>query len=57
MEKGDDNTFTESLTSVKLKINDALSLSMNFKIKNNSVVPDNIKHTDTQTTVNIIYDF
>jgi len=57
MDKGDNNTFTESLTSVKLKINAALSLSLNFKVKNNSIVPDNIKHTDTQTTVNIIYDF
>jgi len=57
MEKGKENTFVESLTTIKLKINDSLSLNLNLKIKNNSIVPANIKHTDSQTTINIVYDF
>lgn len=57
MEKGENNTFVESLSSIKVKINDSLSLNLSLKVKNNSIVPENIKHTDTQTTVNIVYDF
>jgi putative salt-induced outer membrane protein YdiY len=57
VEKGKDNQFTESTTSVKIKINDSLALSINFELKNNTNVPVDIKHTDTQTTVKIVYDF
>jgi len=57
MEKGKENTFIESLTTIKLKINDSLALHLNLKIKNNSIVPEGIKQTDTQTTINIVYDF
>ncbi len=57
MDKGNDNTYIESSSTIKLKINGSLSLNLNLKIKNNSNVPVNIKRTDTQTTVNIVYDF
>ncbi len=57
MEKGNDNTYIESSSTIKLKINGSLSLNLNLKIKNNSNVPDRVKRTDTQTTVNIVYDF
>lgn len=56
-EIGEDNTYTESETSLKVKINSALAMKLNLTIKDNSKVLDGNKHTDTKTSVTLAYDF
>lgn len=57
VEKGDENTLTESTTGLKVKINSALALKLSFKVKDNSQVPVDKKHTDAETAVTLVYDF
>ena len=57
VEGGSDNTYTESNTELKVKINAALAMKVTFSVKNNSDVPVGIKHTDTTTAVTLVYDF
>jgi len=57
VEVGDENTLTESTTELKVKINTSLALKVSFKIKDNSDVPAGNKHTDSETTVALVYDF
>lgn len=54
---GGDNTYTESVTGLKVKINASLALKLTATIKDNSDVPAGKKHTDTQTAVTLVYDF
>lgn len=56
VESGSTNTASESTTSLKLKINSSLAMKLGFKIQDNSDVPVGIKHTDTQTSLTLVYD-
>ena len=56
VESGSSNTSTESTTSLKVKINSSLAMKLGFKVQDNSDVPVGIKHTDTQTSLTLVYD-
>jgi putative salt-induced outer membrane protein len=53
VEKGDESTYTESVTAFNVKINAALSVKFSYTIKNNSVVPVGLENTDTYTAFGI----
>lgn len=57
IEKGEDNTVSESITELKLKINNSLAMKTTYTIKHNSVVPVGTKKTDTRMAVTLVYDF
>lgn len=57
VEGGSENTYTESITELKVRINAALAMKVTFAVKDNSDVPVGIKHTDTETAVTLVYDF
>ena len=51
-----DNTHTESVTSLKSRINSKLSMKLALSASHNSHVPEDIKKTDTITSVTLVYD-
>lgn len=57
VESGSANTVTESITSLKVRINSSLAMKLGLKIMDNSDVPAGKKHTDTETGVTLVYDF
>ena len=57
VDHGSDNTYSEAITDLKVKINSALAMKLTFKVKDNSDVPVGTKHTDTETAVTLVYDF
>ncbi len=57
LEKGADNTYTESVTAVKASLIGSLALSVSYTVKHNSSVPVGTVNTDTYTTVSIEYSF
>ena len=57
VESGEDNTYAESVTGLKVRINSALAMKLSFTAKRNSEVPAGTKKTDTLSAVNLVYDF
>lgn len=57
VEYGKDNTFTESITELKLTVVGSLFTSLSFTAKNNTDVPDGTKKSDTFTAINLGYAF
>ena len=57
VEHGSANTLTQSTTSLKVKINSSLAMRLGLKVQDNSEVPDDKKHTDTETSLTLVYDF
>ena len=57
VEAGDDNTYTESRSSVSAQLIGALSLVGSYTIRNNSDVPVGTEKTDTQTAISLEYAF
>ncbi len=57
VEYGEDNTFTESITELKLSIVGNLFASISFSVRNNSEVPADTEKTDTATTFTLAYAF
>ena len=57
IESGDTNTYIESETSLKMKINGNLSSKIAYTIKQNSSVPVGTKKTDTVTIIALVYGF
>lgn len=57
IEDGDENTHTESETSLKLKIDGNLSAKIAYLAKRNSKVPAGKEKSDTVTTVSLVYGF
>ena len=53
----DINTKTKAESAVLTQIAGSLSLKVSLTIDNNSIVADNVEHTDTQTSASIIYTF
>jgi putative salt-induced outer membrane protein YdiY len=56
-EVGEDNTFSESVTSVTTTLIGALSLVASHTIRHNSDVPVGTEKRDTRTAVSLQYDF
>ena len=50
------NTHTESVTSLKSRINGNLSMKAAYTMTHNSRVPEGIKKTDTITSLTLVYD-
>lgn len=57
VESGDENTYTESDTSLKTKINGNLAAKISYLVKRNSDVPDDIEKSDKITTISLVYAF
>ncbi|MEJ2362554.1 MAG: DUF481 domain-containing protein [Gammaproteobacteria bacterium] len=57
VESGSANTSTTSSSSLKLKVNSSLAMKLGLNVQNNSTVPPGKKHTDTITSVTLVYDF
>lgn len=57
VESGDENTYSESVTSLTSQLVGKLDLSVSYTIKRNSDVPLGREETDTYTTINIVYSF
>lgn len=57
VEKGSDNTFTESITSLQANVMAELAVVLSYTIKHNTEVPVANVNTDTYTTVSLQYSF
>lgn len=57
VEYGKDNTFTESITELKMTVVGNLFASVSFTVHNNSKAPADTKKTDTFTAINLGYAF
>ncbi len=57
VESGSDNTYSESVSALKVKINGNFAMKLSLTVKNNSAVPPGIRHTDTLSAVTLAYDF
>lgn len=57
VEKGTGNTHSVAETSLSTKINGSMQMKAGFSIRNDSVVPDDKKNTDTQTSLTMVYSF
>ncbi len=57
VESGAENTFTESVTELKLSVVGNLFAALSYTVKHNSDVPADTKKTDTFSAVNLSYAF
>ncbi len=57
VESGASNTFTESMTELKLYVIGNMFASLTFTVQNNSDVSEGLKKTDSTTAVNFSYAF
>lgn len=57
VEVGEDNTFSESVSSVKTTLIGAFALVLSYTVRNNSDVPVDTEKTDTRTAISLQYDF
>jgi len=57
VESGDENTFVESATSLKAKIDGNLATKISYLVKHNSDVPDGTDKSDEIVTVSLVYGF
>jgi putative salt-induced outer membrane protein len=58
VEKGSDNTYSESITSLRANVLETLAVIISYTVKHNSDVPSaDIANTDTYTNVSLQYSF
>jgi putative salt-induced outer membrane protein len=57
IDRGSENTYTESITAVTANLTGELALSVSYTVKHNSDVPAGSATTDTATAVSLIYGF
>ena len=57
IEEGDENTHTESETSLKLNIAGNLAAKIAYLVKRNSEVPAGTEKSDKLTTISLVYGF
>lgn len=50
------NTFSQSDLSLQVKIIDALALAVGYSVRYNTDPPPGFRHTDTLTTLNLVYE-
>ena len=51
------NTKTKAESAVTANLNSSLALKAAFAVTNNSLVPNGIEETDTQTSITVVYSF
>ena len=56
VESGRSNTLAENYLALQVKMNSVLALSLGLTVRNNSNPPETQDHTDTLTTVNLVYE-
>lgn len=57
VEAGGSNTYVESISAMKLRINGNLYAKLAYTVKHNDTVPVGTEETDTYTTVSLSYQF
>ena len=57
MEAGDDNTVTDSLSELKVKVIGHLAVKMSVRATHNTDVPPDTDKTDVRTAFTAVYDF
>lgn len=57
VESGDENTFVESATTLKAKIDGNLATKISYLVKRNSDVPDGSDKSDEIVTISLVYGF
>ncbi len=57
IEDGEENTYTDSDTSLKMKIEGNLAAKISYLVKRNSEVPSGIDKSDKITTISLVYAF
>lgn len=57
VERGTSNTHSSAETSLATKIIDRMQLKAGFTLRSDSNVPETNKHTDTQTSLTVVYAF
>jgi putative salt-induced outer membrane protein len=57
VERGPENTYSESISEVKTNLRSNLALSVSYTARHNSTVPVDTVNTDTTTLVSLIYGF
>ena len=53
----DDNTYTESITALSVRINGNLAMKTSYTYRNNSDVPAGTDNTDTVTAVTLVFNY
>ncbi len=56
-ELGEDNTVTDSLTELKVKVIGRLAVKMSLRVTHNTDVPPDTDKTDVKSAVTLVYDF
>jgi len=56
-EAGPDNVFSESVTGLRVSVNDALALKLTQTFRHNSDVPDDRERLDSISAVTLVVDF
>ena len=57
VEAGEENTVTDSLTTLTLQVEDHFSARFAFEVVNSSTVSEGVEHTDRITSVTLVYTF
>lgn len=57
VEAGSDNTYIQNDLGLTVAINSRFALNLAFQVRNNSDVSPGVDKTDTQTGVNLVYNF
>lgn len=57
VESGESNTYTESVTELRLTVIGNLFASLSYTVKHNSTVPADTQNTDTYSAVSLSYKF
>jgi len=58
VEAGSSNTFTQFNTGLAVSMSDRFAVKLGFEARNNTKIPPgDSEHTDTITSVNLVYDF
>lgn len=57
VEATEDNTWTESVTALSVRINGNLAMKASLTARHNSDVPEDVENTDTITAVNLVFDY
>lgn len=57
IETGDSNTYTESKTSLRTRINAALATRLSYLIRHNSKAPAGVENTDEIAAISLVYSF
>ena len=54
---GEESTISKSVTAITAQVADNLSMKTSLTVRHNTVVPDGVKNTDTETAVTLLYTF